>query len=535
MSAMDVERTERGTPLARSAGLAVGMLLFVLLLGWPSPPLWPDRWPLFVLPLDGPQRAVAATTALTASLWITVAIPIGAASLLPAVLFPMLGVLSAGQAAPKYMSDLVMLFIGAFIIALGLERWGVHRRMALWTISRVGTSKRGLVLGFMAAAAFLSLWINNTATTLLMLPIALAVLERVEGQSKEPSNFGLCLLLGIAYSASVGGMGTPVGTAPNQVFLGQFEGRFPDGPKLGFGIWFLGWVPLVVLFVPLGWLLMTRFVCPVRSGGGQGMDVIREERSKLGKMSRAEVMMSVVFAATAILWVTRSDIAIGSLRIPGWSRIFLGERAVDAAAYASNKKFISDSTVSGLMALACFLIPVDRARGVYLMDWRTASRLPWDVLLLLGSGFCIAEGFRVTELDRVLGGVLSPLFSGSSSWVLVAGVALFMSLLTEVTSNTATTAVLLPVVASAAVAAGVHPLLVMVPATIAASAAFMMPVATPPNAVVFSSHLVPVPKMLRAGIWFNVLLVVLVTVVFQLWVRPLWDIGSELPGWASFE
>jgi len=486
--------------------------MFAFFLVWPG------------LGLDGAQRAVAATTALTATLWITVALPIGATSLLPAVLFPLLGVLPARDVAPVYMRDLVMLFIGAFIIALGLERWGVHRRIALWIISRVGDSRRSLVLGFMAAAAFLSLWINNTATTLLMLPIAVAVLSRIEGERMASSPFGLCLLLGVAYSASVGGMGTPVGTAPNQEFLGQFEMRFPDGPKISFGQWFLGWVPLVVVFVPCAWWILTRVVFHLERGASGEADVISAERAALGPVTRPQWIMSGVFLCTALLWVTRADLQLGALSMRGWSRLFLGPEANDPSWYAQHKNDISDATVASLMAIACFVIPV--GRGKFLMNWRTAVKLPWEVLLLLGGGFCLAKGFQVSGLDELLGSGLAPLMRDTSSWWIVPGIALFMSTLTEVTSNTATTAVLLPVIASAGVAAGLDPLLVMVPATMAASAAFMLPVATPPNAVVFSSRCVPISAMVRAGIWINLLAVALITLVFQLWVRPLWGIES---------
>jgi len=514
---------ERGGPRARRVGLIFAPLFFVVLLWAPG------------IPLDPVQRKVAAITATTAVLWITVAIPVGAASLLPAVLFPLLGVMSARDTAPLYMQDLVLLFIGAFVIALGLERWNVHRRMALWIIARVGTSQRRLVLGFMCAAAFLSLWINNTATTLLMLPIALAVLDRVEGEGVRVSSFGLCLLLGVAYSASVGGMGTPVGTAPNQILLGQLDLRYPEGPKITFAQWFLGWGPLVVLFVPLAWLCLTRLVFRIGRGDAVGREVIEEERRLQGPMSRPQIMMSCVFALTALLWVTRADIVIGSLSVPGWSRLFLGPQASDPAWYAQHKNDISDATVASLMAVLCFFLPGERGgRGerAHLMDWRTASRLPWEVILLLGAGFCIARGFDVSNLDERLGDALTPLLQGRSDWVVVGGVALFMSLLTEVTSNTATTAVLLPVVAAAGVKAGLNPLLVMVPATIAASAAFMMPVATPPNAVVFASRRVPVPQMVRAGLWLNLLTVALITLVFQFWVRRVWHIGAALPDWA---
>ena len=505
---------ERGSPRARRFGLVVGPLLFVVLLAWPD------------LPLDAAQRRVAAVTALTATLWITVALPIGATSLLPAALFPLLGVMPAKEAAPLYMTHLVMLFIGAFVIALGLERWGVHRRMALWIIAQVGSSPARLVLGFMAASAFLSLWINNTATTLLMLPIATAVIARVEGDEERTTPFGLALLLGVAYASSVGGMGTPVGTAPNQEFLGQFERRFPEGPSIGFGRWILGWLPLVIVFVPLGWLILTRLVFRVARGGSGGGAVIAEERRRLGPMSRPQVLMSIVFATTAVLWVTRADLAMGSVEFEGWARRLM--RWIGDEDHAG---YVTDATVATIMAFLCFVLPGDRGR--HLMDWRTAARLPWEVLLLLGAGFCLAHGFRVSGLDQALGGGLAPWLADRSTWIVIPVVVVFMSLLTEVTSNTATTAVLLPVIASAGVAAEVNPLLVMVPATIAASAAFMMPVATPPNAVVFSSRRVRVPDMVRAGVWMNLLLVVLITLVFQLWVRLLWGIDGRLPAWAD--
>lgn len=519
---------ERGGPVQRRLGLVVGALGFLFLLTWPG------------LPLDVLQRRVAAVTFLTASLWISLAIPVGAASLVPAALLPVLSVMPAREVAPLYMSDLVLLFIGAFIIALGLERWDVHRRMALWILTRVGHSPHRLVLGFMVASAFTSMWINNTATTLLMLPIAMAVVSKLEPEgSSRGRPFAYCLLLGVAYSSSVGGMGTPVGTAPNQVFLGQFADRFSEGPKLAFGDWFLGWLPLIVLFIPCAWLILTRLVFPLSglSGASDGAedaaDVIRREREHLGALSPPQIAMSAVFALTALLWITRSDLVIGEWRLPGWNRLLLPADAADPRWYRLHKNDISDSTVATCMALACFFIPARDGRGSMLMTWRVAVRLPWEVLLLLGSGFCLARAFSVSGLDVVLGRSLSPLLDGHSSWLIVLSVALLVSFLTEVTSNTATTAVLLPVVASAAIDAELNPLLVMLPTTIAASAAFVMPVATPPNAVVFSSRMVPIPVMARAGILLNFLMVGLLTLVFQLWVRRLWGIGEALPDWAA--
>lgn len=520
------DRSERGGPVARALGQVGGALLFLFFLFGPD------------VGLDPLQRKVAATTALTACLWVTVAIPVGAASLFPAALFPLLGVMSAREAAPLYMNQLVLLFIGAFIVAIGLERWGVHKRMALAIVCRVGTSRRRLILGFMVASAFLSLWIANTATTLLMLPIALAVCDRMEADGERDDRFVIALLLGIAYSASVGGMGTPVGTAPNQEFLGQLESRFPEGPRISFGDWFVAWAPLVVIFVPTAWLLLTRVILPLSGGGsssqegGFGVEGVRAERAALGKMNVAQVRMSALFVTTALLWITRADLQFGELRIPGWSRLFMGAEAADPAWYARHKNDISDATVATVMALLAFVIPSGRRRAEFLMDWRSAQKLPWEVLLLLGGGFCIAKGFQVSGLDGVIGAALAPVFEGTSDWVIVAVVALSLSFLTELTSNTATTAVLLPVLAATAVSARINPMLVMMPATIAASAAFMMPAATPPNAVVFSSRRISVPQMFRAGFLLNLWTVLLIVLVFQLWVRPLWGIESGLPEWA---
>ena len=520
---MSQDSTERGGPLARRIGQLGGAALFLFFLYGPD------------LGLDPLQRKVAATTALTACLWVTVAIPVGAASLFPAALFPLLGVMSAREAAPLYMNQLVLLFIGAFIVAIGLERWGVHKRMALAIVARVGTSRTRLILGFMMASAFLSLWIANTATTLLMLPIALAVCDRIEAEGERDDRFVIALLLGIAYSASVGGMGTPVGTAPNQEFLGQLESRFPEGPRISFGDWFMAWAPLVLIFVPTAWLLLTRVILPQRDSGAKGslgVDIIRSERAALGPMNTAQVRMLSLFVATALLWITRADLVFGEVRIPGWARLFMGEEAADPAWYAKHKNDISDATVATVMALMAFLIPSGVRRSENLMDWRSASKLPWEVLLLLGGGFCIAKGFQVSGLDQEIGAALSPLLEDTSDWIIIAVVALFISFLTELTSNTATTAVLLPVLAATAASAKLNPMMVMMPATIAASAAFMMPAATPPNAVVFSSRRISVPQMFRTGFLLNLWTVLLIVLVFQLWVRPLWGIESELPEWA---
>ena len=512
------EDLERGSPLARQVGLVLGPSLFLLLLFAPG------------LGLDPLQRRVAAVTALTATFWLTAALPIGATSLFPVALFPLFGVMAGLDAATVYMHDLVLLFLGAFTVALGVERWGVHRRLALFLIARIGTRPRTVVLGFMVAAAVLSMWINNTATTLMMLPIGVAVIGAVGGQARP---FAPALLLGIAYSASIGGMTTPVGTAPNQVFLGQYQLHFPDAPPIGFGEWMLAWLPLAVLLIGAAWLLLTRVLFRISNTSVAGVETIRAERKRLGPMGRGAKLMALVFATTAVLWVTRADLRLGAWTLPGWGGALSHWQAGGVGEAGAFAGYVTDATVALVMAIVCFLVPVDRARGIYLMDWKTATRLPWDVLLLIGSGFCIAKGFRVTGLDEVLGGGLAPMLAGSSDWTIVGALVASATFLTEVTSNTATTNVVLPVLARAAVEGGIHPLVMMAPVTIAASAAFMLPVATPPNAVVFSSGRVPIPTMARVGFVLNLVSIALVTIVFQVWVRSLWGLGDVLPSWVG--
>jgi len=503
-----------GGPRFRWISRGLAALLFVSALVAPG------------LPLDGPQRAAAAATALTATLWLTASAPVWLASLAPAVALVALGVLPPGALPGLYGHELVLLFLGAFVVALGLERWGVHRRVALWIIARVGTSRPRLVLGFMAASAVLSMWINNTATTLLMLPIIGAVLARFDRvtSGEDRARFSDGLLLGVAYAASVGGMGTPVGTAPNQVFLGQFAEQFPGAPEIGFGVWFVAFVPLVALFVPIAWLLLTRVLRPLSGAAceGLGADAIRAERAGMGRMSTPERRMAAAFIATAVLWVFRADIALGAFTVPGWQRLLPEGIAVVDAHVA--------------LAMAAFILVCPAGGGPdaprTLMDLRTARGVPWEVLLLLGGGFCLAAGFRESGLDRVVGDALGPWLEGRPRWLVVAAVALSVSFLTEITSNTATTAVLMPVMGAAAVEASIDPRAVMLPAAIAASAAFMMPVATPPNAVVFATRRIPMARMARVGFPLNLTMVAIVVVVFELWSAARLGIEATAPAWA---
>lgn len=491
------------------------------------------------------MMAAAAVTVLVACWWITVAIPIPVTSLLPLVLFPLVGVMPIRQAAIPYANSNVYLFMGGFIIALGIERWGLHRRIALHVVRLVGTSRSTIVLGFMLASALLSMWISNTAATLMMLPIGLAIVSAMEelGGDEDPkrqANFAAALMLGIAYAASIGGVGTPIGTPPNISFRGQFTRLFPEAPEISFGHWMLLFIPLVIVFLPVLWLVLVRVTCPVgRERVRVGREVIAENLRRLGLMRRPEKLVLGVFVLTALLWMTRS-IPIGEVDY-GWSGFL--ERWLTPAGrgpYLFRACYINDATVALGMAVLLFIIPAGGVcntqnggvRREYLMNWETAQRLPWGILLLFGGGFSIAEGFNASGLSFWCGqefaaiGITNPL-------LVVIGVCLLMTFLTEITSNTATTQVMLPILARVSLAMGVNPLMLMLPATVSASCAFMLPVATPPNAIIFGSGCVKMSRMVRTGLILNLIGVVLITATFYLVVKPILGIDlATMPVWA---
>jgi sodium-dependent dicarboxylate transporter 2/3/5 len=509
---MDPHTTQEEPGRVARVGRWFGPLCFALLLLVPL-----GDWPY-------PQRAAAAVVALTVVWWVTEAVPIGISSLLPVALFPLLGVLPAKQAAPPYFDDTVMLFLGAMLLALGLERWNLHRRIALAILARVGSAPRRLVLGFLIASVFLSLWLNNTAAALMLLPIGLAVARGVSGDSGDRATpLTRALLLAIAYGVSVGGMGTPVGTAPNQAFLGQLRMRYAEPPDISFGLWMLGWAPVLLLWIPLAWWVLTRRMLRVEADdrGGGGARAVHDERARLGAWRPAERRMAVLFALTSLGWITRADLDLGIALIPGWQRVLPG---------FAGEPGISDATVALCMAALGFLLSGEN--GGRLLDWRIAERLPWDVLLLIGGGFCLAAGVRASGLDVSIGHGLSGFIAGRPSWQVELAVVACVALFSEVASNTATAQVLLPVLATASESAGLNPLVVMLPATLAASVGFMLPVGTPPNALAYSTRMIPGTLMARVGAVMDVALIALIVLVFHFWLRPLWGIEDALPTWA---
>jgi sodium-dependent dicarboxylate transporter 2/3/5 len=460
-----------------------------------------------------PQTAKAAAVALLmATWWITEAIPIPATALLPLALYPLLGVMDTRVTARAYGDHNVFLFMGGFFIAMAMQKWNLHRRIALHIVSLVGEGPRTIILGFMCATAFLSMWISNTATTMMMIPIAMAVIGQVV-RDKRPGPVAPALMLGVAYAASIGGLGTLIGTPPNVIFAGAFEKLFPEMGDIGFLAWMTVGIPLVLVFIPITWVYLTRiaFRVPARTAGGGGRATIKSELDEMGPMSRGELYVLVVFVLTALAWAFRSNIELGSFTIPGWSNL-LG---------ISN--LVTDATVAIAAAIVLFVLPVDLKRGEFALDWEWASRIPWGVLILFGGGFALAASFRETGLDLWVGGGLKAA-AGLPSWVLVLLVCLVMTFLTEMTSNTATASMAMPILGSTAAASGMNPLFLMIPATLSASCAFMLPVATPPNAIVFGSGAVSIPQMARAGLGLNLIGALLVVTVTYLVAVPVFGI-----------
>ncbi|MCH2101106.1 MAG: SLC13 family permease [Planctomycetes bacterium] len=472
------------------------------------------------LPVEA--RVVAGVAVLTAWSWLTASLPLPVASLLPALLLPATGVIPAGVVAPWYFHDILLLFLCGFVLAVGLERYGLHRRFALRALSLFGAEPRRVVLGFMVVAAGLSMFVSNTSTALLMLPVALAVLDRCE--EKDRAHLTRPLLLGIAYACSIGGVATPIGTAPNSVFLGQVRDRFPEAPSLGFGTWFLGAFPLVVAFLGISWSVLVRVAHRVPARSGLSVDDVRTERSAAGGRTSEQNRVLFVFLLVASLWMTRSGADFGVVALPGWQTLLPNQIAGT----------ISDSTVALLGVMLLFLLPGKARRTGALLDWEDCRDIPWGILILLGGGFALAKACEASGLSAAIGDSLAGLIGSTSPVLLVFLVALGVTFLTEITSNTATINVLLPLMFSACVAAEVHPFLLALPATFAVSCAFMLPVATPPNAILFSSGRLTVFDMARAGILLNLLTAILVTLFAFYWIAPIWGLNlNEFPSWAS--
>ena len=508
---MAVER--RTSSRARTTGFWLGLVAFLALTVFPVDP-------------ENPAAShLAAVALLMAVWWVTTAIPLFATALLPLVLYPLLGIMSGRDTAPIYFNSTIVLFLGGFMIALTMQQWGLHRRIALGIMHAVGGGPARMVLGFMLAAALLSMWMSNTATAVMMVPIGLAVVVQAEDRVGEEAarHFSVGLMLAIAYGCTVGGLTTLVGTPPNLSLVRIFEILFPEAPPIAFGQWLVMALPLGAVMLVTAWLLITRVFHRVPADLGVDPGVVAAERARLGAISFEERAVLGVFVATALLWIFRVDLEIGFLTMPGWSRLL------------PDPSLIDDGTVAIALAGLLFFIPTrNREDGATrVMGPDVIPRLPWNIVLLFGGGFALAAGFQDTGLAQIIGDRFEVLAS-LPLFVMILLVCAALTFLTELTSNTATTEMILPILASVAVVTGIHPLALMIPATLAASCAFMMPVATPPNAIVFGSNRITVGDMARTGIVLNLIGVVVIAIVVSTVGFAVFDIDpSVVPAWAQ--
>jgi sodium-dependent dicarboxylate transporter 2/3/5 len=506
--------TEGGSPWLRRRGLWIALAGFVLV-----------EAALYGGGLEPRARHAAAVTAATALCWTLEALPLGAASLLPLALFPLLGVLTAQQAAAAYFDDINYLFLGGMILGHCLERWQLHRRIALGVVKLIGTSPRRIVLGFLLGTAFISLWISNTATAVMMAPIALAVLETAGVGRQDPDEraFAAALLLVVAYGANIGGIGTPIGTGPNFAFFGQFSagGAVADLTPPAFLRWIAGMAPLALAVCLATWLVLTRWVVRVPAALPR-LDAGFRQASRLGPWTAPEIRVGLVFLAAVILWITRT-LPIERQEL-GWIGLF----PADFFGATPPEDAITSSTVAIAMAFVAFVVPAGDGRGSRLADGEAIRAVPWDMLLLLGGGFAIAKAFTVSKLSDVLGRELAPVLGNGAlgAWPIVLGLSAFVTFLSEVTSNTATALVMLPIAANLGRAAGVDPRIPMLTVTLASSLAFMLPIGTPPNAIVFASRRIPMPVMVGGGFVLNLAAILLSSAAVIWWVCPILGIPT---------
>jgi sodium-dependent dicarboxylate transporter 2/3/5 len=484
-------------------GLLSGPIVFTTVLLLPRP----DG-----LTVEG-HRTVAVTL-LMAVWWVTEAIPISVTALVPLLLFPVLGVLRMTQTAAAYADTTVFLFLGGFMLAMSMQKWGLQVRMGNAVLARLGASPKRLLLGLMAGSALISMWVSNTATAVMMLPVALAVLSRLghhPGETRATSRFAAAVMLGIAYATSVGGVATLVGSPPNAIFVGQAKALFPELPEVGFARWTAFALPLAAGFLAIVWAYLVFWVGRQSPGSPDMATPLTQWKGNTKPWTLGEALVFTVVALTALAWIWRADVTIGSLTILVWTTL-------------AGLSDVHDGTIAIAAVIALFAIPVNWRRQEFLLDWDSAVRLSWGVLLLIGGGFALAEAFRASGLAAwVVSGMAG--LQGLPTVLVVFVVCLAITFLSEVASNTALVALAVPVLGAAAVALGIHPYQVMIPAVVAASLAFMLPSETPPNAIVFGSGYVTIPQMARVGFALNLLAVLWTTLISMTLVRWVFGIN----------
>jgi sodium-dependent dicarboxylate transporter 2/3/5 len=510
---------EAGVEQAHGRRLLIAIALGVL--AYPAGTLL--EFPAGVDP--APALRALSVTVLVAACWLSAALPLGAASLLPLALFPLLAVQPMAAVARSYSDPILWMYFGGFVLARAIERVGLHRRIALHVIAGVGLRPRRLVLGFLLAALLLSMWISNTATALMLMPIGVALVDKMQaGQLVAPRHahgFGVAVMLAIAYGCSIGGIGTPIGTPTNLVFFAADNyGALQKlgAPELGFGIWLLAFGPLALVLGLATWLLLTRWACrlPAR-GDDSAADAVRVELAALGRMRPPERRVLALFAVTVLAWVWRGDLGA----IPGWVSLV-----------GLPKDYVLDGVIAVLAAVAAFVIPSGDRDGRALMDWKTASAIPWDMYFLLAGGFAIAQTLDATGLSRAFALSLAPLVQSLPPVAALALVVVAVTLLSEVATNVAIASLMMPVLMATARSAELDPRALLLPATIAASFGFALPIATPPNAIVFATGKVTLRDMVRAGLIIDLLCGALLVATCFLWAFPVLGIEfGTVPAW----
>ncbi|MEN8119494.1 MAG: SLC13 family permease [Bacteroidota bacterium] len=467
--------------------------------------------------------ATLSVAVLMAVWWVTEAIPIAITALLPVVLFPALGIMNGKTISTAYFNHVIFLFIGGFLMALAMEKHNLHRRIALRILLLTGSGFGKILFGFMIATAFLSMWMSNTATAMMMVPVAISIITKFQENmnEKDVKKYSSGLLFGIAYSASVGGIATLIGTPPNLSFARIFSIIFPAAPEISFSQWFVFALPVTFIMLAVAWLLLYIKFKPKGNNYKEEQNIFKEQYRLLGKASFEEKVVFYAFLVLAALWIFRSGIKIENFEIPGWSSLF------------NYPKYLNDGTVAIGVSLILFMIPSKSNPGSRILEGKIIAKLPWHIVLLFGGGFALAQGFADSGLALWFGGQMT-IISSVHPFLIIFFIAFFMSFLTELTSNTATTEMLLPILAGIAVTTKINPLIFMVPATMAASLAFMLPVATPPNAIVFGTNRLKISEMMKTGFLLNLAGVIVVTLVMYFWGQSVLDIDvSVFPDWAK--
>ena len=493
---------------AQRIGLFLGPVLFIITLFTASS-----------FNITPSAAKVAAITVLMTVWWITEAVPVAAASLMPVLLYPLLNIMNIKEVASKYTDPVVFLFIGGFFIAVTMERWNLHRRIALYTIKVIGKNPSKIIFGFMAGTAFISMWVSNTAAAMMMIPIGMAVVAQVTGifskqlldgtAGIQKENFGKSLMLAIAYSASIGGIATLTGTPPNAIMAGMISSTYNQ--TITFFQWFILAFPLAVVMIIFTWVLLVKFLFPTGSLElSKGENIIEHELKSLGTISRQEIIVFTIFLLIAFLWIFT----------PLLKNIFPVLNGV------------SDAVIAVFGSILLFIIPADWKRGIFILDWRAASKIPWDIVLLFGGGFAVAAGFEKSGLADFITYSLGK-FDNIHILLFVIIITLIVLFLTVIISNTAVAVLIIPIIAASSAALGIHPYAAVISACIASSFAFMLPISTPPNAIAFGSGAVRIKDMAKAGFILNIFGTIII-VIFVLYMMPvLWGIDlNTTPEWA---